>query len=60
MTAPSTNHGSRAAQYLSGVILVSATRFGLAGCGTFSGMTEEERDQANKDLAKESKILAGV
>ena len=45
---------SRSAQIFLGVVLVSALLSTLSGCGTFSGMSSEERDQANRDLAKES------
>jgi hypothetical protein len=48
MKAPITSPKSRAFALLVGVTL------GVPGCATFSGMSWEERDQANKDLAKES------
>jgi len=34
--------------------------FGMPGCGTFSGMSFEERDRANKDLASESNFLTAL
>ena len=44
----------RVARYLPGMILVAGLLCALSGCGTFNGMSWEERDQANKDLANES------
>ena len=42
-----------------GFILLLLSAFvllGTAGCGTFSGMSADERDQANRDLARESQF----
>ena len=36
------------------MMLGAGLLLGLAGCGTFSGMSWDEQEQANKDLAKES------
>jgi len=36
------------------VVLFSGILFGETGCGTLSGMSSEERDQANRDMARES------
>jgi hypothetical protein len=51
MTAHS---NARMIQSLLGIALFAGLLFGVSACGTFTGMSWEERDQANKDLAKES------
>ena len=43
----------RMVRYFPGIILLTGLLSGLSGCGTFNGMSNEEQDQANKDLAKE-------
>jgi hypothetical protein len=32
------------------------TLFGVAGCGTFSGRSSDEADQANRDISNESRF----
>jgi hypothetical protein len=49
----STYHRSSVFQRTLGIVLVLGFLLGLSGCGTFRGMSWEERDQANKDLAGE-------
>jgi hypothetical protein len=39
--------------FLPAIMLLGALPIGLAGCGTFKGMSWDDREQANKDLAKE-------
>ena len=41
-------------QRLSAIALGAGSLLVLSGCGTFSGMSWDEQDQASKDLAKES------
>ena len=42
------------------VLLFANGLFGITGCGTFSGISSDERDQANHDLAKESGYLPAL
>jgi hypothetical protein len=41
-------------------IVVAFSLLGVSGCGTFDGMSFQEREQANKDLASESSFAPGL